>query len=146
MHNSTILPANSPARFWRMRRRVLARFGGGVAVAVLASLGAMPSPGPGVRSELAAAAAAAGRLPVSATHDGIRQELLIPFSDHVATVDPAGFPVSVVVTLHGLDRTTCLDAIATARRLEGEVVVELLDYAAPADCRDDNDMTWRFMP
>jgi len=47
---------------------------------------------------------------------------------------------------NGLDRTTCLDAIATARRLEGEVVVELLDYAAPADCRDDNDMTWRFMP
>jgi hypothetical protein len=63
-----------------------------------------------------------------------------------ATVDPARFPAEIAVTLHGLDLISCRDAVAKARRIEGPVVVELDGYGAPGDCRDDNDMTWRFMP
>lgn len=107
---------------------------------------AMQSPGQTLRGELAAAAATVRASPASGSADELRRAVQRHFRDQAVRVDPTGFPAHVAVTLYGLDRDTCLDAEATARRIEGLVVVDLQGYRSAADCRDENDMTWRIMP
>jgi hypothetical protein len=107
---------------------------------------ALRSPGAAIRHALRAAAVelqhAPGTMPAAAAWRAMPPH----FRHWRATVDPARFPAEIAVTLHGLDLISCRDAVAKARRIEGSVVVELEGYRAPDDCRDDNDMTWRFMP
>lgn len=107
---------------------------------------ALRSPGETIRSDLRNAAADARALPVLATPAEVQEAIAPNFSGYDATVDARGFPSSVAVTLHGLDRASCLDARTAARRLEGRVVVELAGYGSAADCGRNNDMTWRIMP
>ncbi len=52
----------------------------------------------------------------------------------------------VTVTLHDIDRITCIDAAVAARRIDGLVVVQLEKYLTAAECGAANDMTWWIMP
>jgi len=107
---------------------------------------ALQSPGQAIRGNLSKAAAAASALPFTATPAEVQEAIEPYFSGFDATVDARGFPASAAVTLHGLDRTSCVDAIALARRIEGRAVVSLAGFSSPQDCGEQNDMTWRIMP
>ncbi|HUZ73256.1 MAG TPA: hypothetical protein VMU87_09730 [Stellaceae bacterium] len=120
--------------------------GAAAIVAGCVVLFASESPDAALRGDLAAAAAAVGALPPNATARDVTQALKTPLRDRVITVDATRFPTVVGVTFHALDQRSCIAARASARRLEGAVVVELDGYDAPADCRGRNDMTWHFMP
>jgi hypothetical protein len=126
----------------RVARELVAAAG---LVAVLAVLAGAVAPDAALRSDLAAAAAALRVLPQSASPDDVASALRAAFHGRSVTVDVASFPVAVEVTVHAVDRQSCV-AAAAVRRLEGKVAVELAGYGAPADCGDDNAMTWRLMP
>jgi len=136
-----------PPRRWRVARplAVLA-LAAATAFGIQQAMHALRSPGTAIRSNLESAASDARALSFMATPAEVQQAIAPDFSGYDATVDARSFPVSVAVTLHGLDRRSCLDAQTAARRLEGRVVVELAGYRSPADCRQHNDMTWRIMP
>jgi hypothetical protein len=104
------------------------------------------TPGQVVKRELAAAAATLPSLAWNAPAETVRQGLARHFTDGSATIDLAGYPAQVAVTLHDLDRDACLDARMVARRIEGSVVIDLDGYAAPAACAAHNEMTWRLQP
>ncbi len=121
----------------------------GAAAAIVAGcvvLFASQPPGAALRGDLAAAADAVAALPATATAPEVTAALAAPLRGRAVTVDAAQFPAIVGVTLHALDRQSCIAARAQARRLEGTVVVQLDGFATAADCRASNDMTWRFMP
>jgi len=148
MRMSAALPGNDvppPVGVPLVQRiaRELAAAGG--MVAVLAVLTGAALPNAALHSDLAAGAAALRALPLTASRDDAASALLAAFRGRAATVDTASFPGVVEVTVRGLDRQSCAAATA-ARRLEGKVVVELAGHEAPADCGDDNVLTWRFMP
>lgn len=128
-----------------------------LAVWVLACIGAalltayrlfilLEPPGVAIRGELRAAASE------------MRTQLVLEPGPRVVAAmrrDFAGRDVSIatspassilVVTLHDLDRGTCVDAVAKARRIDGQVVVLLQGYGSPEDCGSRNEMTWRIMP
>jgi hypothetical protein len=107
---------------------------------------ALQSSGRIIRGDLESAASEARILYFTATPAEVQQAITPYFRGFNTTVDARSFPASVSVTLHGLDRNSCLDASAVARRLEGRVVVNLLGYRSAADCGERNDMTWRIMP
>jgi hypothetical protein len=107
---------------------------------------ALQSPGEAIRGNLKKAAAESSTLPFTATSAEVQQAIGPYFAGFDATVDTRGFPTSVAVTLHGLDRVSCVDAISLARRFEGRVVVNLVGYSSAQDCLQRNDMTWRIMP
>jgi hypothetical protein len=107
---------------------------------------AMQSPGQAIRSNLRDAAAEAHTLAMTASPAEAQQAIESYFAGRTATVDARGFPTKVLVTLHGLDRSSCTDAAALTRRLEGRVVVELIGYRTAEQCAENNDMTWRIMP
>lgn len=106
----------------------------------------LQTPGGAIRSELMSAAGEfEGRInpqPSAADIHAIERHFLA----HSVTIDTARTWPQVQVTLHGVDRETCLDVRSSARRMEGLVVVDLLDYASATDCSDSNDMAWRIMP
>lgn len=68
------------------------------------------------------------------------------FSGNSIDVDASAFPARVTVTLHALDRNTCLTTSSAARRIEGKVVIELRGFASPNDCGERNDMAWLILP
>ena len=105
---------------------------------------ALQSPGQAIRGELRAAAADL-QAPQAAPSERVLARLRYHFRDREMSVDAAFWPL-VLVTLHHIDRSTCRDAAAIARRIEGLVVVELEHYRDAGECRDTNDMTWRLMP
>jgi hypothetical protein len=108
-------------------------------------LEASRSPGDAIRRELVAAAAElASPVGPSPTDAGTRA-IQRHFRAHPATLQTELWPL-VSVTLHHLDRTTCLDASVVARRIEGLVVIELKHYRSAEDCGDNNDMTWQILP
>jgi len=107
---------------------------------------AMQSPGQAIRSNLRDAAAEARTLPMTASPAEVQQAIEPYFAGRTATVDARGFPTQVSVIQHGLDRSSCMDAAALTRRLEGRVVVELIGYRTAEQCAENNDMTWRIMP
>jgi hypothetical protein len=106
---------------------------------------ALEPPGQAIKAELLAAAADIDRLPWGAPPDTFSRAIERHFPRGVV-IDPSGLPAYVAVTLPHLDKRACLDAEVAARRVEGPVVIALTGYAAAADCREDNDMTWRLMP
>ena len=117
-----------------------------VAFAAQQAVYALRSPGEAIRGDLRNAASDARALPMLATPAEVQEAIAPNFTGYDATVDARGFPSSMAVTLHGLDRASCLDARTAARRLEGSVVVELSGYSSATDCGQHNDMTWRIMP
>lgn len=152
MRTITIHPiVSSPARGAAMRRlrlsrRVVVLTGLAVIFAALAVAFANQPPGAAIRSDLAAGAALVRALPATAPREEVTQALQRRFHGRTVTVDAEAFPAVVDVTLRALDRQSCVEAEAFARRLEGKVVVELDGYPRISDCRDSNDMTWRIMP
>jgi hypothetical protein len=104
----------------------------------------LQSPGAAIRHELARAAAEM-RAPAPAARAIDESALLRHFPRHHATLDTRFWP-EAVITLHGLDRAACIDATDVAGRIDGLVVVQLQGYAAPTDCAEMNDMSWRIMP
>lgn len=107
---------------------------------------ALRPPGQIIRGELEAAAAEVRSLPANEPISAVGQAVGRHFRDHSASVDARGYPAPLTVTLYGLDQATCRDAADAARRIEGLVVVSLLGYGSPGDCRAKNDMTWRISP
>jgi hypothetical protein len=107
---------------------------------------ALQTPGQAIRGDLRDAASQARRLSYMATPAEVQEAIQPSFAGYDATVDARGFPTSVSVTLHGLDRDACIGAVSAAQRMEGSVVVNLLGYPTAAQCRERNDMTWRIMP
>ena len=104
----------------------------------------LQSPGATIRHELTQAADEM-HWPRAEPRPSDLSTILGHFPDRRATVDTTLWP-DAIVTLHGLDRATCIDAKAVAGRVEGLVVVELDRHAAAAQCRDTNDMSWWIMP
>jgi hypothetical protein len=107
---------------------------------------ALESPGETIRNELAAAAADMQSMPADVPPAQLEREIRRHFRGHDVTVDPAGFPTRVAVTVHGLDRADCADTVAAAQRIEGLAVVQLDGYASAKECRVRNDMRWEILP
>jgi hypothetical protein len=107
---------------------------------------ALRPPGGSLRASLNAAAGELERPSGTLSPASALAAMPRHFHHWQATIDPTGFPAEVAITLHGLDGASCRTAVAVARRIEGRVVVELEGHRGAADCRDVNDMTWRFMP
>lgn len=107
---------------------------------------ALESPAQRIKRELTAAAAEVGALPWNRSSEQVQLAVGWYFSSRAVRVDATRFPSEVAVTLPGLDRNTCVEASARARRIEGLVVVALEGYGSAQNCRDDNNMTWRIMP
>ena len=99
-----------------------------------------------VQAALLDAAAATGALSPSANANQVRAALDRYFPNGEATVDPTLYPREVDVTFHDLDAATCRESARRIRRIEGNVVVQLVGYASPRDCGSTNAMTWRIMP
>ncbi len=104
----------------------------------------LQSPGQAIRDELEAAAADLRTAP-AVPSGPLLKRLSGHFPHRMVSVDTHVWP-DVLVTLRGLGHDTCRDAASRARRIEGLVVVELVDRRRPADCGAANDMTWRIMP
>ncbi len=107
---------------------------------------ALESPAQRITRQLTAAAAAVGALPWNHSSERVHSAVGWNFSGRAVRVDATRFPADVAVTLPGLDRNTCVEASARARRIEGPVVVALEGYGSAQDCRDDNTMIWHIMP
>jgi hypothetical protein len=105
----------------------------------------MRSPGEGIRRELLAAAADLPRPPAFTATPADRQAILRHFDEPGASVDTTLWP-QVKVTLHDIDRATCLDAALAAHRLGGLVVISLDGYRSPAQCGETNEMSWWITP
>jgi len=105
---------------------------------------AVQSPGEAIREALVAAA---DEMLVPATAQSSR-DALQAVGRHFggqATIGAELWP-HVTVTLHNVDRATCVDVAAAARRIERLVVVQLEKFGTAAECGLANDMTWWIMP
>lgn len=107
---------------------------------------ALQTPAQAIRDGLVAAAAETDALPWTASPAEVQLAVSRQFSGRAVSVDATRFPVEVSVALAGVDRATCLEARRRIHRIEGAVVVALDGYGSAADCRAQNDMTWRIMP
>jgi hypothetical protein len=128
-----------------------ARASGALGLIAAAFLGgglwhALESPGQAIRSELTAAAADMTSAPPTLTPEELQRSVKRHFLGHAVTIDSAGFPERVAVIIHGLDRSACVDAARTARRIEGLAVIELQGYRSAEECGDHNDMQWQILP
>jgi len=140
--------AGRPAARWRWRLPYAVKIIAG-AVAIVVATGMLFSarpPGAAIRGDLASGAAAVQALPANASPTRVTNDVREAMRGRTVQVDPSNFPTAVAVTIQDLDWRSCVAAEQAARRIEGKVVVQLQGYAAAADCRDSNDMTWRFMP
>ena len=137
------------AKSWMARLpravRLLATVGLVLAASHQLSL-ALESPAQRITRQLTAAAAEVAALPWNHSSERVQRAVGWNFSSRAARVDATRFPTEVAVTLPGLDRDTCVEATAQARRIEGLVVVALEGYGSAQNCRDDNTMVWHIMP
>jgi hypothetical protein len=127
-----------------------ARASGALGLIAAAFLGgglwhALQSPGQTIRDELAAAAADVTTAPANLPVEDLKRSVKRHFVGEDVTIDPAGFPARVAVTLHGLDRSACVDAARVAGRIEGLAVVELQGYRSARECGERNDMRWQIL-
>jgi hypothetical protein len=135
----------SSERLRRMQRPIWALLG--LAAVVIGGQQihlATQSPGEAIRAALVAAA---DEMLVPATAQPSR-DALQAVGRHFgagATVAAELWP-HVTVTLHNLDRATCVDAASAARRIERLVVVQLEKFGTDSECGANNDMTWWIMP
>jgi hypothetical protein len=102
--------------------------------------------GAALRHELKAAAAVLQAPFTLQSTPALQQAIRRHFPERDAAVDTHHLWPVVAVTLHGLSRDDCLEALRDARRIDGAVVIALQGYGAGADCRAENDMTWWLMP
>ncbi len=149
IHAPMSVSIREAARAWKTR--VPARLKLILAAAILLLAGdqvwiGLQSPARAIRSGLAAAAEDTATLRWTTPPDEVRQAIAAHFPGYDVRVDPTRFPVEVSVLLPAVGRTTCLEARALARRIEGAVVVALDGYPHATDCQGENDMTWRIMP
>jgi len=128
---------------WRARRMAA----GALALATaLAAMSMVRSPGDVLKADLQAAGAAVRELGINQSPGYVQKTVAAQFSGSVV-VDATQFPGRVVVTLRALDRTTCLKmSTSAARRIEGEVVIELRGFTSPSECGEHNDMAWLILP
>jgi hypothetical protein len=143
---ATSLLDSRPGWSWRLPRWLRIVVIAAATVVALGVLFAARSPGMAIRGDLAAGASALRELPSNASATRVTATLRSAMHGRVVRVDPSGFPKSVAVTLQDLDSRSCVAAETSARRLEGQVVVELQAYGSTDACRESNNMTWRFMP
>jgi hypothetical protein len=107
---------------------------------------AFEPPGAALRHELTAAAAVL-QVPVTLqSTPALAQAVGRPFRTRDATIDTHRLWPIVAVTVHGLSREACLDALHDTRRINGNVVIALQGYGSSTDCAVENDMTWWLMP
>lgn len=126
---------------WRARRMTACAL-----ATALAAMSTVRSPGDMVKADLQAAGTAIRDLGINQPPDHVQRTVAALFRGHAVEVDATQFPGRVVVTLRALDRVTCLTASASARRIEGEVVIELRGFASPSECSEHNDMAWLILP
>ena len=107
---------------------------------------ALQTPAQSIRGALTAAGDEAASLPWNRSPEQVQLAIGRHFSGHDFRVLPARFPAEVAVVLADLDRETCLEARALARRIEGDVVITLDGYGSATDCQAKNAMTWHIMP
>ncbi len=105
---------------------------------------AMQSPGEAIRATLVAAADEM-RAPATAQPSRAALQAVGRHFAAEASIGAELWP-QVTVTLHDIDRITCIDAAVAARRIDGLVVVQLEKYLTAAECGAANDMTWWIMP
>lgn len=103
------------------------------------------SPGDVIRSDLQRAASETSREIWPVPSPAILAAVQRDFQGLDVSVE-AIRSTQIAVTLHGLDRQTCIDAVSKVQRIEGPAVVTLDGYGSPDRCRDRNDMSWRIMP
>jgi hypothetical protein len=128
---------------WRARRMAACAL---ALATTLAAMSTVRSPGGVVKADLQAAGAAIRELGINQPRDHVQKTVAALFRGHAVDVDATQFPSRVLVTLRALDRITCLTASTSARRIEGEVVIELRGFASPSDCGEHNDMAWLILP
>lgn len=109
-------------------------------------MAAARSPADILKADLEAAGATIRDLRWTEPLDDVQKTVATLFAGNSIEVDASRFPARVVVTVRALDRNTCLDISARARRIEGSVVIELRGFASPDDCRERNDMAWLILP
>jgi hypothetical protein len=102
--------------------------------------------GVALRHELRAAGAALEAPFTLQSTPALQQGIRRHFAGHDATVDTHRLWPVVAVTLHGLSREDCLNALRDTRRIDGTVVIALQGYGSTIDCGPRNDMTWWLMP
>jgi hypothetical protein len=107
---------------------------------------AAPEQALAIRAALFRLASATRALPAGMTSADAAKALQRSIADRDAAIDAARFPGEVDVTYRDLGRWTCIEAETVARRLEGQVVVQLEGYPAASDCSARNAMTWQVMP
>jgi hypothetical protein len=133
------------ARRERRLRWALAGVGFAILLGVIPYVVLREAPGEVIRLELEAAAKkVSGQFLLelsSGDLDAMRRDF---YGNDVSIAPAVGF--AVTVTLHGLMRRTCLDLLASTRRIDGRVAIALQGYATAQDCHDENDMTWRISP
>jgi hypothetical protein len=144
------MDAAVPFRIPILQRRTV-RASGAFGLVAAAFLGgglwhARQSPGQAIRTELVAAAADMTSAPANLPPEELKRDVKRHFLGQVVTIDPAGFPAQVAVTIHGLDRDACIDAASVARRIEGLAVIALEGYRSADDCGERNDMRWQILP
>jgi hypothetical protein len=106
---------------------------------------ALQTPGEAIRGELLAAADELLEPPAQEPTQAALHAIERHFPSQAVSLDSTRWP-RVAVTLHNVDRTTCLEAASLAGRIEGLVVVELDNLASGAGCQDANEMTWWLLP
>lgn len=99
-----------------------------------------------IRAALTEAAAVAGALPATERDDEVRSAIRRPFEGRAVAIDSSQFPGEIDVTLRDLGRGTCLENERFTRRIEGQVVVQLVGFQSASACGDRNAMTWRILP
>jgi hypothetical protein len=76
----------------------------------------------------------------------LRQAIRRHFRESAVEVDMRSVWPNVAITLDGVSRDVCGDAVREAWPIAGSVVVRLLRLQTPEDCADQNDMTWWITP
>ncbi len=145
------LPATSSARLRAAARRAPRLLW--LVLAILLSWGAeygvyraFAPHGEALRHELKGAAAALHTRLVLQPTPALRQAIRRHFRESEVAVDTTRLWPTVAVSLRGVTRADCLDALHEARRIDGAVVIALQGYGSTADCQEQNDMTWWLMP
>jgi len=102
--------------------------------------------GEALRHELQGAAGVLQAQLVPQPSPAVLQAMRRHFHESDVDIDMARLAPNVAVTLRGVLREDCLDALRQARHINGPVVIALEGYGSAVDCRDHNDMTWWLMP
>jgi hypothetical protein len=137
---------------WRDALRRAPRLGW-IGLAVVLSWGAeygfysaFEPPGLTLRRELIGAADELRTPWVPQPTPALQQALRRHFRESDVDIDAARQWPNVAVSLHGVPRPICAEAVLEAGHVDGPVVIALQRYRLVAQCSERNDMTWWLMP